>query len=141
VGGEVRIFGFYDNTQTNKQNKQRHLCACLTLCWWLYSHNSPCPRPCPSNSTLWSITEDGPVLTNLCTLNSNVGTTDTRFDGEAFDWKFEGFCSKAHIKAGTSCMSDSRDTQPFCDWSYHCHSTHSSRIVLCVRALRMRLLS
>jgi len=101
----------------------------------------PLPTPMPLQYYRMVHPGDGPVLTNLLPPNTNVGTTDARFDAEALGWKFEGFCSKAHTKAGTSCMSDSRDTQPFCDWSYPCHSTHSSRTFLCVRALHMRLIS
>jgi len=75
------------------------------------------------------------------TTDTDLGTTDARFGADALGVKLDGFRSKAHNKACTSCMRDSRDTQLFCDWSYPCHSTESSRTFLCVRALHLRLIS
>jgi len=73
---------------------------------------------------------DVPVRTNIFTTDTDLGTTDARFGADALGLKLEVFCSKAHTKAGTSCMSDSQDNQPFCDWSYPCHSTQSSHTFL-----------
>ena len=41
------------------------------------------------------------------TTDTDLGTTDARLGAEALGVKLDGFRSKAHTKAGTSCMRDS----------------------------------
>jgi len=55
---------------------------------------------------------EAPVRPDVCTTDTDLGTTDARFGADALGVKFDGFRSKFHTKAGTSCMSDSRNTQP-----------------------------
>jgi len=49
------------------------------------------------------------------TTDTDLGTTDVRFGADALGVKLDEFCPKAHTKAGTSCLRESRDTQLFCD--------------------------
>jgi len=56
---------------------------------------------------------DIPVHTDVFITDTDLETTDARFDADALGLKLERFCSQAHTNAGTSCISDSRDTQLF----------------------------